>query len=163
MRSCRRRIPTITSCKEIQIGGEGGWDYLIVDPGTHRLYVSHATKIVVADTETGKVVGEIPDTRRRARLRARARSRARVHEQRPRELVDDRRSEDAEAARHGADRRQSRQHSLSAGSQGSLDLQPHGRVDHGVRPDDRQGHRDHRGRRRSSKRRSKTRRRIACT
>jgi hypothetical protein len=48
--------------KEIAIGGEGGWDYLIVDPATHRLYTSHATKIVVADTESGKIVGEIPDT-----------------------------------------------------------------------------------------------------
>jgi len=47
---------------EIQIGGEGGWDYVIADPPTHRLYVSHATKIVVADTQTGKVVGEIVDT-----------------------------------------------------------------------------------------------------
>jgi len=48
--------------KEIAIGGEGGWDYLIVDSAAHRLYVSHATKIVVADTESGKIVGEIPDT-----------------------------------------------------------------------------------------------------
>lgn len=47
--------------KEIAIGGEGGWDYLIVDSAAHRLYVSHATKIVVADTQTGKIVGEIPD------------------------------------------------------------------------------------------------------
>jgi DNA-binding beta-propeller fold protein YncE len=39
--------------REIYIGGEGGWDYVIGDPETHRLYVSHATKIVVADTETG--------------------------------------------------------------------------------------------------------------
>ena len=48
--------------KEIAIGGEGGWDYLIVDSAAHRLYTSHATKIVVADTESGKIVGEIPDT-----------------------------------------------------------------------------------------------------
>ena len=54
--------PNYHVAKEIQIGGEGGWDYLIVDPGAHRMYVSHATKIVVADTETGKVVGDIPDT-----------------------------------------------------------------------------------------------------
>ena len=47
--------------KEIAIGGEGGWDYLIADPAAHRLYVSHATKIVVVDTQTGKIVGEIPD------------------------------------------------------------------------------------------------------
>jgi len=54
--------PNYHVVKEIQIGGDGGWDYLILDPATHRLYVSHATKIVVADTESGKVVGEIPDT-----------------------------------------------------------------------------------------------------
>jgi DNA-binding beta-propeller fold protein YncE len=48
--------------KEIQIGGEGGWDYLNVDPAAHRLYVSHATKVVVIDTQAGKVAGEIPDT-----------------------------------------------------------------------------------------------------
>ena len=54
--------PNYHVVREIQIGGEGGWDYLIVDPTAHRLYVSHATKIVVADTLTGKVVGEIRDT-----------------------------------------------------------------------------------------------------
>lgn len=48
--------------KEISIGGEGGWDYLSDDPIAHRLYVSHATKVVVVDTESDKVVGEIADT-----------------------------------------------------------------------------------------------------
>ncbi|PYI94393.1 MAG: YVTN family beta-propeller domain-containing protein [Verrucomicrobia bacterium] len=47
---------------EIAIGGEGGWDYLSVDPGAHRLYVSHATKIVVVDLEKNAVAGEIADT-----------------------------------------------------------------------------------------------------
>jgi len=54
--------PNYRVVQEIQIGGVGGWDYVIVDSPAHRLYVSHATRIVVADTETGKVVGEIPDT-----------------------------------------------------------------------------------------------------
>jgi DNA-binding beta-propeller fold protein YncE len=48
--------------KEIPIGGEGGWDYITVDPDAHRLYVSHATKLVVVDIDAGTVVGEIPDT-----------------------------------------------------------------------------------------------------
>src|ERR1041384_4208137 len=48
--------------KEITIGGLGGWDYNTVDPAAHRVYVSHATKIVVADTDTGNLVGEIADT-----------------------------------------------------------------------------------------------------
>lgn len=54
--------PNYYVVKEIQIGGEGGWDYVIADPAAHRLYVSHATKIVVADTESGAIVGEITDT-----------------------------------------------------------------------------------------------------
>ncbi len=46
----------------IAIGGEGGWDYVTVDPSAHRLYVSHATRVEVVDTRTGTVTGAIPDT-----------------------------------------------------------------------------------------------------
>src|SRR5882672_7876991 len=48
--------------KEIPVGGEGGWDYLSVDAANHRLYVAHATKVVVIDTQTDTIVGEITDT-----------------------------------------------------------------------------------------------------
>ena len=48
--------------KEIQIGGEGGWDYLSVDSAGKRLYVSHATKAVVIDISKDAVIGEIADT-----------------------------------------------------------------------------------------------------
>ncbi len=48
--------------KEIPIGGEGGWDYLSVDAGNRRLYVSHGTRVVVIDIDTNAVAGEIPDT-----------------------------------------------------------------------------------------------------
>ncbi len=48
--------------KEIKVGGEGGWDYLTVDSANRRLYVSHATHVVVVDIDGGKVVGDIPDT-----------------------------------------------------------------------------------------------------
>jgi len=47
---------------EIKIGGEGGWDYLTVDSASRRLYVSHATHVVVVDLDGEKVVGDIPDT-----------------------------------------------------------------------------------------------------
>jgi YVTN family beta-propeller protein len=46
----------------IKIGGEGGWDYVYADADAHRLYVSHATRVVVIDTTSDKVVGEIPNT-----------------------------------------------------------------------------------------------------
>jgi DNA-binding beta-propeller fold protein YncE len=48
--------------KEIPVGGESGWDYLSVDPAGHRLYVTHGLKVVVIDTSTDQVVGEIADT-----------------------------------------------------------------------------------------------------
>src|SRR5436305_1725489 len=48
--------------KEIAVGGEGSWDYLTVDPSGRRLYVSHATKVVVIDLDKEEVVGEIADT-----------------------------------------------------------------------------------------------------
>ena len=47
---------------EIQIGGEGGWDILTIDSPANRLYLSHATKVVVVDLETNKIAGEITDT-----------------------------------------------------------------------------------------------------
>ncbi len=45
--------------KEVAIGGAGGFDYLSVDPAAHRLFVSNGTRLVVVDTEHGKVEGEI--------------------------------------------------------------------------------------------------------
>src|SRR5258707_15588105 len=47
---------------EIKLGGEGGWDYLTVDSAARRLYVSHATHVVVVDLDKNTVVGDIPDT-----------------------------------------------------------------------------------------------------
>ena len=47
---------------EIKIGGEGGWDYLTVDSDAGRLYVAHATHVVVIDLKTNMIVGDIPDT-----------------------------------------------------------------------------------------------------
>jgi YVTN family beta-propeller protein len=42
------------------IGGEGGWDYLIADAPSHRLFLSRGDRMVVVDTTSGKVTGEIP-------------------------------------------------------------------------------------------------------
>ena len=47
---------------QIPIGGEGGWDILTIEAGSHRLYLSHATKVVVVDLEKNAVAGEIADT-----------------------------------------------------------------------------------------------------
>ena len=56
------QTPTYVVVSKYEVGGEGGWDYLTVDPDAHRLYVSHSTHVAVLDTTTGKVVGDIPNT-----------------------------------------------------------------------------------------------------
>lgn len=43
-----------------KIGGDGGWDYLSVDPSTHLLYISRGSRVLAVDTTSGKVVSEIP-------------------------------------------------------------------------------------------------------
>jgi YVTN family beta-propeller protein len=48
--------------KSMPVGGDGGWDYLLADADSHRLYVSHATQVVVLDSASGEKVGVIPDT-----------------------------------------------------------------------------------------------------
>lgn len=48
--------------KELRPGGEGGWDYLTVDPTARRLYLSRSTHVVVVDIDTDKVAGDIADT-----------------------------------------------------------------------------------------------------
>ena len=41
------------------IGGDGGWDYLKVDPGAHRLYIARGNRVQVVDTQTGKLRAEM--------------------------------------------------------------------------------------------------------
>jgi DNA-binding beta-propeller fold protein YncE len=44
------------------IGGDGGTDYLTAEPGTGRVFVTRGTHVMVVDGDTGKVLGDIPDT-----------------------------------------------------------------------------------------------------
>jgi DNA-binding beta-propeller fold protein YncE len=48
--------------KEIPGGNDGGWDDLTVDSVSHRLYVSHATKVVIIDLANDTVAGEVTNT-----------------------------------------------------------------------------------------------------
>ena len=45
-----------------KLGGDCGWDYLTADSDGHRLFIARATRVMVIDTESGKQVGEIPET-----------------------------------------------------------------------------------------------------
>ena len=48
--------------KKIPVAGQGSWDYISVDEGTRRLYVSHGTRVEVLDVDAGAVVGKIEKT-----------------------------------------------------------------------------------------------------
>lgn len=48
--------------KTYKLGGEGGWDYLKFDPDAHRLFISRGTHVMVIDANSGKTLGDIPDT-----------------------------------------------------------------------------------------------------
>lgn len=46
--------------RTLHLGGEGGWDYLTVDAAKHRLFIPRTTHTMVVDSESGKVLGDIP-------------------------------------------------------------------------------------------------------
>ena len=43
-----------------KIGGEGGWDYLTVDPAAHLLYIARGNRVQIVDTTSGQLKKEIP-------------------------------------------------------------------------------------------------------
>jgi len=49
---------------KFDIKGDGGTDYVAVEPATGRVFVSRATHMMVVEGTTGKVLGDIPDTPR---------------------------------------------------------------------------------------------------
>jgi len=75
VRQIRVAIPILIACiasfaadpglhvlKSYKLGGEGGWDYLKIDAASRSLFISRSTHVIVMDIETGKPVGDIPDT-----------------------------------------------------------------------------------------------------
>lgn len=60
--TCSAASTEYHALQAIPIGGEGGWDILNIDAPARRLYLSHATKVVVVDLDKNTVTGEIADT-----------------------------------------------------------------------------------------------------
>ena len=46
----------------IAVGGSGGMDYITCDTKTHRLYISHSTRVEVVQYDTKEHVGSIEKT-----------------------------------------------------------------------------------------------------
>src|SRR6266568_4378203 len=65
LQSLTYSLPALSQAKwevtrTMHVGGEGGWDYLTVDPDTHRLFVPRTTHTLVLDAGSGRVLGDIP-------------------------------------------------------------------------------------------------------
>jgi YVTN family beta-propeller protein len=48
--------------KSYKLGGDGGWDYLTFDNTSNHLFISRSTHVIVVDADSGRPVGDIPDT-----------------------------------------------------------------------------------------------------
>src|SRR5579863_371589 len=48
--------------KSYLLGGDGGWDYLAFDTAGHRLFLSRATRVMVVDPDSSKLITESPGT-----------------------------------------------------------------------------------------------------
>jgi YVTN family beta-propeller protein len=49
--------------RRMPVGGEGGWDYIKVDPDAQRLYVARGDHMMIVDEGSGKVIGDLPNTK----------------------------------------------------------------------------------------------------
>ena len=54
--------PTYAVTHRARLGADGGWDYLTVDTGAHRLYISRGTHVQVVNTDNDSLVGDVPNT-----------------------------------------------------------------------------------------------------
>ncbi len=41
------------------LGGDGSWDYVVPDPPSHRVYIARQNRVMVADEDSGKLLGEV--------------------------------------------------------------------------------------------------------
>src|SRR5262245_45391283 len=59
---CAQQIPHYAVARKLELGGEGGWDYLTVEPGGKRLFASRGSHVQVADLTTGKLASDLLNT-----------------------------------------------------------------------------------------------------
>ena len=45
--------------KTHELGGDGGWDYIVPQPSQHRVYIGRTNRVMVVDTNNGKLIGEV--------------------------------------------------------------------------------------------------------
>ncbi|HJS90087.1 MAG TPA: hypothetical protein VJ738_09010 [Steroidobacteraceae bacterium] len=45
--------------KSVPLGAPDGWDYVIYEPSSHRVFVAHGNRLTVVDGRSGRMVGEV--------------------------------------------------------------------------------------------------------
>lgn len=55
-------VPTYHVARTVKIGGDGGFDYVTADPAAKRVFLTHASHVVVYDLAKDAVVGDISNT-----------------------------------------------------------------------------------------------------
>ena len=50
--------------RKIHLDGDGGWDFLALDNGARRLYVTHADRVQVLDADSLKLLGTVENVKR---------------------------------------------------------------------------------------------------
>jgi DNA-binding beta-propeller fold protein YncE len=55
--------PTYRITHTYPLGGDGGWDYIVPDPPTHRLFIGRQNRVMVVDEDTGTLLGEVSGIR----------------------------------------------------------------------------------------------------
>ncbi len=58
----QKTTPEYKIVNQFHVEGDGGWDYLLSDDSTGRLFISHGTVTQVIDESDGKLLGTIPNT-----------------------------------------------------------------------------------------------------
>jgi DNA-binding beta-propeller fold protein YncE len=54
--------PNFKVAKKYPVPGNGGFDYIVFDKSSNRLYVSHGAEVNVLDADSGKLLGSVKDT-----------------------------------------------------------------------------------------------------
>lgn len=54
--------PGFKVTKRYPVPGDGGFDYIVFDGSSNRLYVSHGTKMDIVDADSGKLLGTVEPT-----------------------------------------------------------------------------------------------------
>src|SRR5581483_5940924 len=59
---CAAEAPGFKVTKTYPVPGNGGFDYIVFDAPSNRLYVSHGAEVNVVDADSGKLLGTVHDT-----------------------------------------------------------------------------------------------------